>query len=150
MTAAIPAMIRPAREKRILIISEEDRLAVDAEALLERGHDLALGDVRLDAIQQRRHQVIAAARGRLQLLEAMRHARVVAPRLERLQPPHLTLLGLRTDAQGGHVPAFALFVRVHPHDDPLVRLQLALELEGGIGDLALEESVLDAAKHAAL
>src|SRR5260370_42431030 len=80
MTAAIPAMIRPAREKRILIISEEDRLAVDAEDLLERGHDLARGDVRLDAIQQPRHQVIAAASARLQPPQAMTHARVSAPR----------------------------------------------------------------------
>src|SRR5260370_34823245 len=115
MTAAIPAMIRPTREKRIRIISEKDRLAVDAEDLLERGHDLALGDIRLDAVQQRRHQVIAAARGRLQLLEAMPHARVVPPRLERLQPPHLTLPRLGTDAQGGHPPAYSVFARCNHH-----------------------------------
>src|SRR5260370_12074561 len=105
MTAAIPAMIRPTREKRIRIISEKDRLAVDAEDLLERGHDLALGDIRLDAVQQRRHQVIASPRGRLQLLQAMPPARVLPPRPDRLQPPHPTLLGLRTLTPARHLPA---------------------------------------------
>src|SRR3982074_537514 len=132
------------------IISEEDRLTIDAEDLLERGHDLALGCICLDAVQQWRHQVVAAASGGLQLLEAMRDARVVAPRSERREPAHLTLLRLRTDAQGGDLPAFALLVGVYAHDDPFVGFELALELEGGIGDLPLEEPVLDAAENAAL
>src|SRR3989442_7744152 len=101
------------------IISEEDRLAVDAEDLLERGHDLALRRIRLDTLQQRRHQVVAAAGDRLPRLEAMRDARVVAPRPQRLEPAHLTPLGLRTDAPGGDLPAFAVPVGVHAHDDTL-------------------------------
>src|SRR5229473_4890239 len=132
------------------IISEEDRLAIDAEDLLERGHDLAFGRIRLDAGQQWRHQVVTGASGRLQLLETMRDARVVAPRPQRLEPAHLALLGLGTDPQGGDVAALAVLVGVHAHDDPFVGLELALELEGGIGDLSLEEPVLDAAEHAAL
>src|SRR5260370_28831814 len=132
------------------IISEEDRLAIDAEDLLERGHDLAFGRIRPDTGEQWWHQVVAAASGLLQLLEAMRDARVVAARPQRLEAAHLALLGLRTDAQRGDVAAFAVLVGVHAHDDPFVRLELALELEGGIGDLALEEPVLDAAEHAPL
>src|SRR5260370_40809814 len=105
------------------IISEEDRLAIDAEDLLERGHDLAFGRIRLDTIEQSRHQVVAAASGRLQLLEAMRDARVVAPRAECLEPAYLPLLGLGTDAQGGDVAALAVLVGVHAHDDPFVGLE---------------------------
>src|ERR1700730_5975217 len=129
---------------------EENRLPVDAEDLLERGHDLPLGGVGLDAVEQVRHQVLRSTSRRLQLLQPAGDTRMVAPRPYGLQAAYLALLGLRTDVQGGKVCAVAVLVGIHPHDDPLVRLELALELEGGVGDLALEEPVLDASKHAAL
>src|SRR3979411_2835213 len=75
---------------------------------------------------------------------------MVAPRPHSLHAAHLALFGVWPDPQGRHVAALALLVRVHPDDDPFRRLQLAFELERGIGDLALEEPVLDAPKDTAL
>ena len=57
---------------------------------------------------------------------------------------------LRPDAQGRHRGVVALAVLVDAYHDPLSGLQLALELEGRVRDLTLEEAVLDAGQHPAL
>src|SRR5207245_11480237 len=68
---------------------EDGRLAVDTEHLLERGHDLALGDVGLHAVDQDRHQVVLPARRRLQLGQPVAHARPIPALAQR--PPLLRL-----------------------------------------------------------
>src|ERR1700737_497393 len=150
ISTASAARIRPMMEKRMRIMSEENRLAVDAETLLEGRHDLSLGDVGLDAVEQGRHQVVAAAGGLLQLVEAVADAGVVTARFERGEPRHLAAFGFRSDLQRRDGGALTVLVGVDPDDDPLVGLQLALEVEGRIGDFALEEAVLDAAQYATL
>ena len=60
----------------------------------------------------------------------------------------LGLLHLGPDAQDLELLVAALRGDVHAHDEVTAVVELALELVGGLGDLALEPSRLDGAEHA--
>ena len=53
------------------------------------------------------------------------------------------------DVEELDVALLDLLVAVHADDDALAALQLVLEAEGRLGDLALEEVLLDRGDHAA-
>ena len=73
--------------------------AVGPEDVLHRGADLAHRAAVLQRLADRVHEVVGAARGVAQLVEALRDELVVAVGLERRQAVELRLLGRGVDAQ---------------------------------------------------
>src|SRR5919201_3221286 len=130
--------------------SEEGGFAVDTEDFLQGRHHLAFRGVGLHALEQPGHQVFATAGRCLQIFQPVAHAGPVAPAPQRVELGALRLLNLTPDAQDGWPRIVALGEGVDPDDDALIGFQLALELESRVGDLALEEPLIDAGQHASL
>ena len=84
--------------------SEDRRLAVGAEDVLQREHDLALGGVRAGGVEQERHEVLVLARGRLaQPRELALDGVAVAARADGLHALDLLALERGVDAQRGQL-----------------------------------------------
>src|SRR6185312_4502357 len=112
---------------------------ISAEHVAHRAADLAHRRAVLERLADRRQQVLAAARGGAQLLEAAVHEHLIAVRLERLQAVDLLALGLRVDAQQvGHLERF-VDEAVDADDDVLLGLVALLVPPGGLLDLVLDE-----------
>ena len=75
--------------------------------------------------------------------------RRVAPRLHRGEPVDLLLLERRVDLEDRDRLLVLEDVAVHADDDALPRLDLGLVAVRRLGDLALEEVLLDRRDHAA-
>ena len=84
-------------------------------------------------------QVLVAAGGLAQLLEALVDQLLVAVRLERLQALDLRALGLGVDAQDVLDLGVLLDVLVDADDDVLLGAVALVVAEGGLLDLALDE-----------
>src|SRR5262249_33432254 len=124
-----PRRLDPAAEdvgERVDHLAER---AIRARAVDERGHqvDLGVGGFGADARERAGDRVVVA----------------FAPHL--FEPAALLLLDLRTDAQRRRRRFVVAFEEaVHADDDVPARVQLALELVRGVGDLALVPALLDA------
>src|SRR5215210_7540271 len=119
-------------------------LSPDAPDLAEAVAHLTHRHVGTGGVDDERHQVDIVARRRL--LEARQrglYRRRVAPRTQRLDAVDLLLLERRVDPQDLHRGVLLELVAVHPDDDPLLGLHLGLVAERGLGDLTLEEVLLD-------
>src|SRR5215211_512200 len=128
---------------------ENGRFGVGAEDPLERLDDLALGGMRPGAVEQRLHQVAVRGRCLTQLGERALDRLGVAARAHRLNAADLLALELLRDAEDRELAVVLLLVAVHAHDHALPTLDLLLEPEARLGDLALRVALLDRLDHPA-
>src|SRR3954449_11556563 len=129
--------------------SEDRRLRVRAPHLLQRLDHLALRGVRASAVQQGVNQIAFARGGPSQRGERALHLRAVPARAGGLQPADLLALERWVDAQGRRLAVVALGVAVHADHDLSAVVDALLQLERGVGDLALRVVALDRLHHAA-
>src|SRR5205807_3902461 len=130
--------------------SEDRRLGVAPEDLLQRLHDLALRGVGAGAGEQRLHEVALLVGGVLaQGGERGLHGGGVAAGAHGVQARDLLALERGVDAQRGDGLLPVELVAVDADDDALAGVDLALVSEGGVGDLALGVVALDGGDHAA-
>src|SRR5919106_2374864 len=130
--------------------SEHRRLRVRAEDLLEGLDYLPFTGVYASAGQQVRHQVALLVRGgSLELGQRPFDGLALAPGAHGLHAADLLALELGIDAQDLELGVAALAVAVDADHDPLTAVDLALEVVGRVGDLALRETALDRLHHAA-
>src|SRR5690606_1376866 len=103
--------------------------------------DLAERDIRFDTLDEQRHQVLAAARRRLQMRQQLADARIIPFGAQSRQPVALRLLDRRIDPQ--NIPRRAVLVivceAVDAYDDLLARLHGLLIRVRCVVDLALNE-----------
>src|SRR4029453_11440548 len=129
---------------------ENRRLAPGPPDLAQRVAHLAHGHVRARGVDDRGHQISVLV-GRLGLQSGERRlgrGRVAArpPRLDALD---LVALEGGVDVEDLDLLLVRVLVAVHAHDHALAALDLVLEAEGRLGDLALEEVLLDRRDDAA-
>src|ERR1019366_8744836 len=130
--------------------SKNRRLPVCPEDRPERLNDLTLGGASANAVDDRRHQVVGAARDLLERVETGGDAGVVATLAQLLETRRLLHLDVGIDDERGwrgHIDA----VREHvdANNDPFSGLELALVSERRVGDLTLREALGDGGEHAA-
>src|SRR3954451_5097186 len=118
---------------------EDGRLGVAAEDLLQRLHDLALGRMNTSAVEEVRHEVGVGGRMLLEDAERGRDLPGVAPGTDGLHAADLLALERGVDVQGRVLVVVAFGMTVDADDDAAPRVDLALELVAGVGDLALGE-----------
>src|SRR4051794_36243041 len=129
---------------------EHRRLAVVAPDVLKRHDDLAPGAGRARRVEQVRHEVLALAGGRLaQARELALDAGAVAPRPDRRDALDLLALERGVDPQRRDLPVVLVAVGVDADDPAPAGVDLGLQLEARVGDLALREVLLDRVDHAA-
>src|SRR5437763_3565552 len=141
--AAGVVLIAP-RLDAISVEELEDRsLPPDAPHLAERVAHLAHGHVRSPGLDDRRHEVRIALGGGLERSERGLDRRAVAARAQGSDALDLLLLERRVDAQDVELRLVVELVAVDADDDPTFSLDLSLIPERRLGDLALEEVLLD-------
>src|SRR3954447_799021 len=145
-----PSRARPSRFGDRPLRSEDRRLAVVAPHILQRRDDLALRAVRARRVEQVRHEVLAITRrGLAQPRKLALDARAVAPRPHPLHAVDLLALERWVDPQRRDLPVVLVAVGVHAHHPAPAGVDLGLQLEARVGDLALREVLLDRVDHAA-
>src|SRR3954451_16171503 len=128
----------------------EDRgLRVGAPDLLQSEHDLALRAVRAGGLHETRHEVPAVlARRFLERRERRLDPAGVARALDELQALDLLALEPRVRLVERQLVVVVAFAEPRDPDEmALAVLELALEPEGGVGDLALREAALHGLHH---
>ena len=129
--------------------SELGVLGVRAEDRLHCRDELAFGDAHPGRLDQPRHQVLPRFGGSTNRGQCGVDLALVALGLGPVEPRALTLLGRRVGAVDVELGLALELELVHPDHDPLLRVDLALIREGGVGDLPLGEAVLDRFDHPA-
>src|SRR5256885_10747692 len=129
---------------------EVPRIVVLTKDSLQYLYLLAHAGVGAAGLEEAWHELVARLRGLAQCLERLAPATGVA-RLPRLLKPRVLLsLDLRVDLERRDVRPIAFrCVLVDPDDHLLAFLDLLLEVEGGLGDLALRIAALDGFDHPA-
>src|SRR5882672_12078250 len=138
-----PAFPTSTRIFRFFSTLEDRRLSVDAVRLAEDVADLAECRVGPDRVQHVRDEVLAAHTRVPERLDRAGVGGGVAPRPHGLDPLDLAPLDLGIDLEHRDGDFLFRYEPVHPDDDPLLALDLPLELVGGVGDLLLGISALD-------
>src|SRR5215213_10395448 len=110
-----------------------------AELVAHDAANLAQAGALLERRAHRHEQVLAAAAGGAQLLEAGVHRLVVAVFLEGLEALDLLALGLRVHPQDLDLVDRVGHVLVHPDDDVLLLLVALLVAPGRLLDLGADE-----------
>src|SRR5581483_8280021 len=133
---------------------EVPRVSVDTEDLLQDLHLLAHAGVRARAFQERGHELGARValrrdRGLAQSRHRLAPAAGVARPAHLREALHLAPLDLGIDLEERDRGLPLRGVRVDPDDELLLPLDLLLEAEGRLGDLALGIPALDRLDHAA-
>src|SRR3954464_13882511 len=129
---------------------EDRRLGVGAEDRLECLDDLPLAGVYARAVEEVRHEIVVVAGGGfLEGGQLALDGGAVAAGADGLHAVDLLALQPRVDAEDLDLAVAALGVRVHADELARAVVVLLLELEGGVGDLALREAALDRLDHAA-
>src|SRR5439155_26444004 len=129
--------------------SDDGFFAVAAEYVGQRADDLAHRRVRRHRLHQPGHEVDVGLGGvGTNARQRGIDGGAVAIALHAGAPLQLGLLDLGPDAQNLRLLVAALRRDVHPYDEMATVVELALELVGGRGDLALDPARLDGAEHA--
>src|SRR5215212_11123248 len=130
---------------------ENRRLGVRTEDRLQRADDLALGAMRAGGVEQQRHEVVPRIGGGVaQRRERALGGAVVARAARPVQALDLLALERRVDAQDRDpVALVALGEGVDADDLAAPLVDLLLEAEARLGDLALRVVALDRLDHAA-
>lgn len=128
--------------------SEARGLRVHAPLVPQRVADLAEGGLRADRVQHRGDHVRAVPGGRQHGVDRGADLGVVTAVLALAEDPDLLPLDLVADPEDLQVAGDGAVVDVDADDALVALLQGALVLEGGLGDLAGEPAVLDAAQDA--
>src|ERR1039457_362722 len=120
-----------------------------AEEAAQTVGDLADGGVHARRIQDRRHQVIAAAAGAFERRKFLRHRALAAPRALLAQAFHLCPFERRVQPESRHDTLFFLLEAVHPHHHTLAAFDAPLVVVSRILNLLLDVPGLDGAQRAA-
>src|SRR5690349_8662520 len=134
---AFPTSTRIFRAECFVSTLEDRRLSVDAVRLAEDVAHLAERRVRPDRVQHVRNEVLAAHAGAPERFDRLGVRGRVAPRAHGLGPLDLVPLDLGVDLEHRDRDLLVRQEPVHADDDPLLALDLLLELVGGVRDLLL-------------
>src|ERR1700722_2436414 len=123
------------------------QFVVVAPDLLQRVDDLAFGDAGARRIEQQRHQVGVGGGGAADRVQRGVDDGRVSAFADGFDAVDLLLLERGINPQDRQLALVALGEAVDADDRAAARIDLLLELEGGVGDLALRKAALDGLDH---
>src|SRR4051812_935832 len=148
--ATMSARTRSLRKGEPSLQLEDRHLRVGPEDLLERVDYLTFRGMYARALQKVRHQVrVRARRHPRELRQLALDRSAVAARAHAAHSVDLLALERRVDVQELDRALVEVPVVVDADDDPFRALDLLLQPERGVGDLALREALLDRLHHPA-